>query len=396
MSENGTCQGCAESKEALASRALRESVSIVPYGRESEASVPVSMTSREVLANMLEQSSGGENVIVSQPEVVEPEAPPKLPGNIEPLPMGPARTTMPAPLARMLMPRAATHVMLVPGGSIVGGYGAPRRIPALVANEMFDPDPRLNSWPPFDVPQGVKIPTKPGWLPIRKWHDIANVLMALLARYYWKRLAGPVSEKARIIDENELFDPKEQLKQKAFGDCPVVRRYYLDYVIYAVRLRNQFVGEVCHLKPPEGMSDDGKEAFEDKQEEERRSRREDIVRERNKLCDETQASYDNNPDLEAKVVEMIDSNPVPVAWIEELLRRETRLVECPSGCGRMPNRIISAWGEVDGVGKVVVRPNVEQYVNYRGETCEAHYCETVISVEVDYVVEFEIVCAPIV
>lgn len=274
--------------------------------------------------------------------------------------------------------------------------GAPSRTPALLGGETFDPDPRLNLWPPFEVPEGVDVPGKPGWLPIRKWIDLANALIALISRHYSKRLAGPVSERARIIDENELFDPKHKLKQKAFGDCPIERRYHLDYETYAVRLRNQFVGEVCILKPPEGWSEESKSRFEDNQREERRLRRADIIRECNKLCEDTQASYDNNPDLEAKVTELIDSNPVPIAWIAELLRRETRLVECPPGCGRMPDRVISAWGEVDEVGELVVRSNVEHYINYRGEHCEAYYCETVISVVFEYVVEFEIVCAPII
>jgi len=117
MSENGTCQGCAESKEALASRALREQVAIVPYGRENEASLPASMSSSEVIASMLEQTSGDNGS-----SFIEPQAATEYPRSMSSFPISPSSLTMPAPLAGMLMPRATTHVILAPRGSDVGGH----------------------------------------------------------------------------------------------------------------------------------------------------------------------------------------------------------------------------------------------------------------------------------
>lgn len=115
MSENGTCESCADK--------LRASVAIAPYDHENMASVPVSMTSSEVLANMLEQADDASESAQESVHVgVETEAPPEPPSNLPPFVASPARAVMPAPLAQMLMPRAARHIMLVPGGSDVGGY----------------------------------------------------------------------------------------------------------------------------------------------------------------------------------------------------------------------------------------------------------------------------------
>lgn len=123
MNDNGTCQGCAESKEALAGRALRESVPIVPYGRDSHANVPVSPTSSNVLANMLRQADGaGESVQEHMQESVGAEASPVPSPTLPPGATNLASAVMPAPLMQMLMPRAATHIMLITGGSDVGGY----------------------------------------------------------------------------------------------------------------------------------------------------------------------------------------------------------------------------------------------------------------------------------
>ncbi len=116
--DNGTCQGCAENKLAKSSRALRESVAIVPYGGESEASVPVSMTSREALENMLELPSGVDGGQAS----ANAGAPYEAPRVAEPITVSTIRAVMPAPLAQMLIPRTSKHIVLTPGGSDVAGY----------------------------------------------------------------------------------------------------------------------------------------------------------------------------------------------------------------------------------------------------------------------------------
>ncbi len=123
MSENGkSCVSC-DNKLAAKTRALRESVAVVPYGQEP-ANLPIAFTARDVLANM------SHNALMAAPVSESLASPPRARVEVVPaaaiLKHVPARipmafrgygskshvataSIMPAPLREMLTPRQSPH-----------------------------------------------------------------------------------------------------------------------------------------------------------------------------------------------------------------------------------------------------------------------------------------------
>jgi len=175
MSENGkSCVFC-HNKLAAKTRALRESVAVVPYGQEP-ANLPIAFTSRDIMANISPEALMAAPVVArSETSFHRPSA------NLESVPAAerkpvPARvpvdsrrhesisqvataSTMPAPLREMLTPRPSQHYDYGPNGPELAVFQEDRNTLDQPVN-MTRPNARVSS--SETLPHGSAMHFMPG------------------------------------------------------------------------------------------------------------------------------------------------------------------------------------------------------------------------------------------